>query len=234
MKNVFVESEILNKYPNTQIGIIVTKINVLKEINKDIENIKDNLYSFLMNIGINKENMYKCQQISIWRKIFKDFGVKDNKYCSSVEALVKRVLSGNKMWTISNVVDLYNCRSVMSLCPIGATDLDKVQGDIYLRYGKSTDIFEPLGQRDNMIINNKQIVYADEKEIICHMWNFRESKNTIVSEESKNIIFFIDLVLNENMKQIIGIFLNDLNMINAEILTTGILDKNNKKFFFEI
>ncbi len=63
--------------------------------------------------------------IAAWRAAYKGFGIKQTRYRSSVERLVKNVLAGRALARVNAFVDLYNAVSLTLCCRSGADDLDK-------------------------------------------------------------------------------------------------------------
>jgi len=228
---VKIAEEVLEKYPLTEIGYIVVKLDV-KPTDEYTETLKASLIDSLKERSITKETYATDSQIKKWRSVFKDFGVSHKSKVCSLEALVKRVVSGQKMWSVSNAVDLYNCTSVLTMVPMGAYDIDKIKDNIYIRYGKNGETFDPLGSNDKLVVEEKHIVYADEEKIITWLWNYRDSRITSVSETTKHAIFFLDTAFQmEHMKMNEAALLleNNLIKIGAEIISDGILSKENPK-----
>src|SRR5882672_10428355 len=50
--------------------------------------------------------------VAAWRAAYKGFGIKQTRYRSSVERLVKNVLAGRSLARVSAFVDLYNAVSL--------------------------------------------------------------------------------------------------------------------------
>lgn len=131
--NVPKNKKVVENYPQIQIGYVVAKINVT-QTDAFIESIKKRLLNYLSENNITEKNYSAHPQITGWRNVFKDMGVSHKTNRSSVEALVRRIVSGSKMWSISNVVDLYNCCSVLSILPMGGYDIDLINKNITLRF----------------------------------------------------------------------------------------------------
>lgn len=225
-----IAKEIVESYPHTEIGYVIAKIDV-KKTDSYIENIKSILIKHLNDSGITSKNYSDHPQIAGWRNVFKNFGMSHKTHRSSVEALVKRIVTGGKMWSISNVVDLYNCCSVLSMLPMGGYDLAHIKTKIELRYGREGDTFDPLGMTEPVTIDSKHAVYADDDKVICWLWNFRDSKFTSISESTKHAIFFLDSAFpmaHIKMKDAILLFQDGLSKIEGtEITHNGILSNKN-------
>lgn len=122
-----IESPILEKYPEAEIGYLVARVSVKKD-DPWVENLKKGLEKDLQLQGINATNFAVHASLSRWRKIYEnDFQMNPKTYRSSIEALVRRVVTGKEIWNICNVVDLYNCCSILSLLPMGVMILKKFQ-----------------------------------------------------------------------------------------------------------
>lgn len=70
------------------------------------------------------------------RTLYKSFGMDPSRHRPSSEALMRRVLKGQQLYRINNVVDTCNLASLKFLLPIGMYDLTLIQGDITLRTGR--------------------------------------------------------------------------------------------------
>src|SRR5437868_4353234 len=71
--------------------------------------------------------------IAAWRQAYKGFGIKQTRYRSSVERLVKNVLAGREIARINAFVDLYNTVSLAHVMPLGADDLDTIAPPLAFR-----------------------------------------------------------------------------------------------------
>lgn len=226
---VKIDTKILEKYPLTEIGYVVAKFEV-KEKDDFTEDLKSKLLAFLNSNNINEKNYSTHPQIDGWRKIFKTFGVSHKTNRCSVEALVRRIVSGSKMFNVSNVVDLYNCCSVLSIMPMGAYDLEKIDGDISIRFGKNEDQFDPLGSDIPVKVEDKHVVYADDKRVLGWLWNYRDSKHSCIDLNTKHAIFFLDSAFEMKhitMEDALHLVEEGLSKIGAEITSNGILNRQN-------
>jgi lysyl-tRNA synthetase class 2 len=222
--------EVLKKYPQTEIGYLIAEIDVKKTYDYT-QMLKDCLSNVLIENNLNSQNYALNPQISGWRSVFKDFGISNkSSQKSSVEALLKRIVSGSKMWSVSNAVDVYNCFSVLSLIPMGAYDLEKIKGDIVVRYGKKGELFEPLGSSDNVTVDDKHVIYSDDEKVLCWLWNYRDSKHSSLGDTTKKAIYLLDTAFTMNhmtMKEAVQSFGECLTKIGSKVMSTGILSKEN-------
>lgn len=221
---ICIQKEVLEKYPQMEVGYLVAKV-VVKKSEPYIEELKLTLKKELLQKGILATNYAIHPDIAIWRKIYeRDFQVSNCR--SSIEALVKRVACGKELWRISSVVDLYNATSLLTLLPMGGYDLQKIAGDIAIRYAKENEPFTSIGERESIQAKKHQVVYADDDRIICYLWNYKDAVATCISEETKEVIFFVDSVEAQPNRVLSALKLlsHHLSQIGAQIMEHGILN----------
>ena len=184
-------SGIIKEYPNVHIGVLVGR-------NMDNKNQIPELYT------LQKEAIKKAQEqigdqpptkhphIASWRALYKSFGTKAGDYRPSAEALIRRSIKTGKLPRINNAVDLYNIVSVRHVIPMGGFDLDNVDGNIYLRFSEGDEEFIPLGPSAPETTYNGEVVYADDSRILTRRWNFRDADSTKITEETSNLVMFLD------------------------------------------
>lgn len=222
---VCIEAEILEKYPEVEIGYLVAQVSV-KKSDPYVESLKQGLRKHLENQGINATNFAIHPSIALWRKIYEeDFQVKAKTYRSSIEALLRRVATGKEVWSISNIVDLYNCCSIFSLLPMGGYDLGKVSKEIRIRYAKEGETFLSLGEREKVETKPNHVVYADGERVICWLWNHKDSAETCIDEDSKAVIFFIDSFDRDRVQGALKQLADHLGKIDCAPLEMGILNR---------
>lgn len=220
-----IDGEILAKYPDAEIGFLIAEVSV-RQKDEYVENLKSSLKGCLDNQGINSTNFAIHPGIAIWRQIYEEnFQVKAKTYRSSIESLVKRVVSGKEIWNICNVVDLYNCCSILSLLPMGGYDLAKISGDIAIRHAKTSETFLGLGERAKIEVKSNHVVYADEEKIICWLWNHKDSLETCIDEHSKQVVFFVDSFDNIKTRTALNQLEKHLKQIHCIPLDKGVLNK---------
>jgi len=183
--------EIRSKYPQVGIGWLTADIHPVS-MDPQVEQWKGSLAAWLASRGMTLENLPSCPEVARWRQVFGSMGVKPSKYRCSLEALLRRVLKENSLWTVNSVVDLYNCVSVLTLSPMGAFDLEKVKGDIELRFGREGETFSPLGKSEVEAVSREHVVYADSEKVCCWLWNHRDSRLVGIDETSRRAVFFVD------------------------------------------
>lgn len=127
-----------------------------------------------------------------YREAFRKLGFNPNKFLSSVEALVTRVAKGGELPDINPVVNLVNAMSLKYLLPMGAHDLDRMTGDIEVRFAGEGELFTPFGETEPEGVDPGELVYADAQEVRTRRWIWRQGDKAKVTPASRRVFFPID------------------------------------------
>ena len=104
------------------------------------------LFSKTMELKV--ESISQLPEIVAGRSAYRAFGKDPTKYRLSAEKLIRRIVKGEGLDAINNIVDLSNLLSITFRAPIGTFDADQVNGDITLRAGKESETFLSLGNQN--------------------------------------------------------------------------------------
>ena len=128
--------------------------------------------------------------IGAWRRAYRGFGIRKTSYRSSVERLVKRVLAGERLPAVNTLVDLYNAVSLEHVLCCGADDLDRIAPPLAFRFARAGDTFLDMGSETAEDDPPKQgeVVYADERHVLCRRWNWRQDARTGISSGTRRAV----------------------------------------------
>jgi len=122
--------------------------------------------------------------IAAWRAAYKAFGIKQTRYRSSVERLVKNVLAGRALARINSFVDAYNAVSLAHVLPLGADDLDTVAPPLAFRTAREGDSFVDMAdgrEAGDEAPKRGEVVYADARHVLCRRWNWRQDARSLIT-----------------------------------------------------
>lgn len=223
-----IDEEVLQQYPEVQIGYLVAEVTVTAT-DSFVEDLKKGLAERVQKEGILPTNYTIHPCISRWRKIYEeDFGVKAKTFPSSIEGLLKRVVKGKTIWNINSIVDLYNCCSVLTLLPMGGYDLNKIRGDIKIRFGNKEEVFLGLGEKQNISVRSDHIVYADQERIMCWLWNHKDSAETCIDDKTKTVLFFVDGFDHDAVLSALKLLAKNLKQIGCFPIRSGVMNRSSK------
>ncbi len=125
--------------------------------------------------------------VAAWRSAYRAFGIKKTSYRSSVERLIKRVLAGDALPEVNALVDAYNAASVEHGLCLGCDDLDLTSGDLAFRYAREGDTFVDMSAAEGEDPNDPpkagEVVYADQRHVLCRRWNWRQDARSKVTHD---------------------------------------------------
>jgi len=139
--------------------------------------------------------------VAVWREAFQKFKTKKGAR-SSIEAMLKRVSRGERIGSISPVVDIYNSISLRYGMSCGAEDIDTFVGDVLITLADGTEEFKLIGSDENDPPLPGEIIYKDGAGAVCRNFNWRESKRTMVTESTKNVFSSIELVNKDRLDEL--------------------------------
>ena len=200
-----IDSKMFEKFPDLNIGIVTVKGIDNTGSNEEIMNLIRKKEKEI-RANFNTETLSQNPKIDAWRKAYSSFGAKPKKYKCSAENLYRMILQGIELRHINNIVDIYNYISIKHIIPVGGDDINKVDGNITLKFAEGNEPFIELNSEEIKNPKEGEVVYVDDKEILCRRWNWRECDKSKMTEETKNIALVVEglpPVTKEEIRQII-------------------------------
>lgn len=133
------------------------------------------------------------EAVRVWREAYQRFKTKKGARCS-IENLLKRVLKGNPVGSITPSVDIYNAISLKYALPVGGEDVDSFEGDLRLGITEGGDAFCALGEDEDDPTLAGELCYRDDAGAVCRCWNWRDGRRTALSDDSKSAFLVIECV----------------------------------------
>ena len=184
-------AEVFDRYPLAHIGVLVAEGVEVARSDAGLEKVKaEALLAAEEKLGGGPATRHPF--IASWREMYRSFGTRPGDYRPSAEALVRRALKTGGLPTINTAVDAYNAVSVRHLIPMGGFDLDRVAGDIRLRFSPGGEEFTPLGSEETELTYVGEVVYADDERILTRRWNYRDCDDTKITPGTSNVVLFAD------------------------------------------
>ena len=153
MQKFIAEPSFWEILPEASIGIMV--VRAMKTADEVPSEDKTAIASILneanatANQHLTSNTISENEVVAVWRRAYQLFKTKKGARCS-IENLLKRVLKGNPVGSITPSVDIYNAISLKYALPVGGENIDAFVGDFHLGIeeegGKS---FLPIGEEEN-------------------------------------------------------------------------------------
>jgi len=194
---LIIADDIVDMFPELRIGIVIARGVNNFGYSDEIETLKQATAEAVRRI-FSSETLSQHPYIAAWRETYRRFGTNPKKYRPTAEALLRRILRGEGIPTISKVVDLYLVVEAEFYLPIGGYDLDKITGDIILRLSPGGECFIPLGmpQVEERTYPG-EVVYSDANKVLTRRWNYRDCDFAKITNESRNVALFCEAALSD-------------------------------------
>jgi len=179
------------RFPSIKVGLAVVRGVRIKPHHPDLEALKTTITREIQS-QLAGQDLGKLPRIQCFRQIYRGFGVDPGSRRPSAEALIRRIVRGQSIYTINTAVDSYNLCSAQLQLPMAAYDLDKLDLPVELRFAKADENHLAIGSSTPEELVAGELVYADQAKVICRDYNYRDSDLTKVIENTKNLLIFVD------------------------------------------
>ncbi|NTV23435.1 MAG: proline--tRNA ligase [Nanoarchaeota archaeon] len=174
---------------NVKLGfILVGNIHVAADYRK-LEKEEKDVFSEIKE-KYTLESLSKDMVCDSFRKLYWSYGMDPTKTRISSEALVRRIIKGENMWNVNNIVDSLNLLSAKSRLPLGYIDASAIKGDIIVRKAEKNEIFVKIGG-SKLNCQGNEICVADDEKIIDYGFATSDSDLTKVTEKTKKLLILI-------------------------------------------
>ena len=142
-----------------------------------------------------RQHGYKTHPlIDQWREALRSAGVPLKRCPPSIEAIAKRTTKSDSPFSINPIVDVYNAISMDLMLPLGAFDVDQLDGGLSVRVCGRPEPFIPLGGGESEQTEVGEIVYADRSDILTRHFLWRQAEKGKITSNSKKFIFLCELL----------------------------------------
>lgn len=198
MKKFITEDSFWELFPGASLGVVVAHgMKPASEVSPEsIAEIQALLAraNTLAERYLESPTLSENAPVRVWRQAYQQFKTKRGARCS-IENLLKRVLKGNPVGTISPSVDIYNAMSLKYALPFGGEDIDAFEGDLRLTVTQGGDAFLPLGEgAENDPTLPGELAYLDDAGAVCRCWNWRDGVRTALTDDTRNAFLIVECV----------------------------------------
>ena len=144
MIKVSVSQVIRDKMPDLVLGCIACDVMISEEnpeLWREIEVAGESVRK-----SVELDEVGSLPAIRASRLAYRACGKDPARYRLSSEALMRRVVKGNSLYRINNVVDLVNLVSLKTGMSIGGYDAEKVGTEVIFDIGMEKEPYEALGR----------------------------------------------------------------------------------------
>lgn len=197
MQKFVAEESFWELFPEAALGIVVARgMKSTDEVSPESAEAVRRLLSDAneqANKHLTSNTISENEVARVWREAYKKFKSKKGARCS-VENLLKRVLKGNPVGSITPSVDIYNAISLKYALPVGGEDIAAFEGDLRLGITEGGDAFRPLGEDADDPTLPGELCYRDDAGAVCRCWNWRDGVRTALTDDSRDGFLIIECV----------------------------------------
>lgn len=169
-----------------EFDIIALKMDVILEESERISSLIKS-YEKKISEEYSLEEVLNIPLIKEARDGYKKLGKDPSRYRLACESLLRRIVKGNNLYKINNIVDAGNILSIETNRSVAVLDYEKIVGNVNVRLGTSDDEYYGIGRG---LINVSNIpLYCDE--IGPFGSTTSDTLRTMVTDKTKTILLFI-------------------------------------------
>lgn len=155
-------------------------------------------------------------EIQAWRRAFAQMGLKPTQYRCASEALLRRYRKDKALPHIHPLVDLCNAVSMAYAIPIAVFDLDRVEGNLEVRYANGAEVYLAFsGETEHPAPG--EVVFADvANQAHARRWTNRQSALSAVRPDSTRALIVAE-ALHDDAVADVAALLDDLQQVLAVV-----------------
>jgi len=183
--------DVFERFTDLRIGVAVLRGLRIAETHPELEALKDKVTAaaFSRYQGV---NLGSLERIQAYREVYRSFGVDPGSRSSSLEALLRRVVRGRDLPLVNTVVDALNAASVEMMVAAAAYDLGRLSLPVTLRFAQKGETFSQIGGTEQTALETGELVYADQTQVICWDFNYRDADATKITLETTDVLLIVD------------------------------------------
>ena len=235
MKRFTVEPAVFEKLPDYCVGVVVARGLDNHSQSEAIGRMLDQAAADFAQAN-QEANVRELPGVKACRDAFLALGMNPNKFMCSIESLMKRVQKSGALPHINTVVDLGNAFSLTYQLPMGAHDVDKLEGDIQIRFSTPEDHFLPMGEAETETMPAGELVYVSGHTVKTRRWIWRQSEDGKITGDTGHVFFPIDGFQNVNGADVLTARDALARLLEQDFgcqVVTGYVDSGNNVFDFE-
>lgn len=184
--NLIWAPEVTARYPKLFLCIGEIHGIRLEKNNEQVQRLKKTVYEEV-RAKYKIETLKDNPIVRAYRDFYWRLGIDPTKTRPSGEALLRRILRGEELPTISTAVDAYNLASAKTMIPISGFDKDHLSPPLQVRFAMNDENFLGIGMNKPITLTDKMLVLADEKQVLC-IYPHRDSDYTKITEGIQNVL----------------------------------------------
>lgn len=189
-----IAEELLTKLPDFSVIAYTMEVDnrTTLLVDKLLLTIKKRYYNYVPLIDI-----VQIPKLKTSRDGYKKLGKDPSHTRLACEALLRRVIKGDDLYRLGDVIDLGNILSIETMRSVCVVDKDKIVGDVTIRIGTKDDIY--YGINRGLINVDKIPLYTDHQGPFGNPTS--DTDRTKVTIDTKNVLIMIICFNKEDLEK---------------------------------
>ena len=188
MNIISVKPKVLEKIPN--LILFVGRANIQNPDEEQISvYLKTSWEKLAAEIKLAQPN--KHPRLEMMLSTVKKADISTSKYPPSIESVFKRVEKKDEPFRVNPIVDVFTGITCELGASFGAYDVDRIDGQINLRFSKGNEEFLPINSTTTELTNEN--VYADDQNVLERNFVWKQANKGKINQNTSSIIFFCEL-----------------------------------------
>ncbi|MCB0192193.1 MAG: hypothetical protein KDJ65_09655 [Anaerolineae bacterium] len=222
---------IWEQFPQLVPGMMVVE-NVRPDV--EVDRLLPPLYQHA-RARLSQASEGQMPEVSAWRRVYSQMGLKPTKYRSAAEALLRRFRKEDDLPSLHPLVDLCNAVSIAFALPVAVIDVDQVASFLEVRPAVGTEKYLAFsGEIETPPAG--EIIFADATdEVHARRWTFRQSRRSTVSAETSRVLIVSEAMhetAQANMKALMETLISGLSELYEPPQKQTILTPDAPRFEF--
>jgi DNA/RNA-binding domain of Phe-tRNA-synthetase-like protein len=178
--------EVTERFPELAVCLGLIKGVTVERTNSQIEELKSKITNEVKR-SHRIEELRDNPIVRAYRNFYWKLDIDPTKTRPSGEALLRRILRGKTLPTISTVVDAYNLASLKTIIPLSGFDLKLLNPPLEVRFSKENEEFQGIGMATPIKLKNNMLVLADKTGILC-VYPYKDADATKITLSTKKVV----------------------------------------------
>ncbi len=181
-----IDKRVAMDYPDLHLVPVVMEDLTIVRSRPDLQELKADLEAALRDEHA-VEALKDEPRVRAYRDFFWSLGIDPTKVRPAAEALVRRVVRGRSLPTINTAVDAYNVASIETKVAFAAFDIDRLHGDLLLRYAREGEEFLGIGMDSPIHLKGRELVIDDGKALVA-VYPYRDADASKLTGETSRLL----------------------------------------------
>jgi DNA/RNA-binding domain of Phe-tRNA-synthetase-like protein len=181
-----VAADVQQKFPDLRVLLREVRGVKISDVDPQLEEFKEAVCAdvkrrFTLE-SLKDEPVFRAYRDFFWR-----IGIDPTKTRPAAEALIRRVLGGRSLPRINTAVDAYNLASMKTCVALAAFDVDKLEGQLSMRFAEVGEAFFGIGMDKPVTTAGGEIFMADAAMLVA-IYPHRDADYSRLTLQTKNVL----------------------------------------------